>query len=403
MMDIAAASGPHRVEYQNTLEDWTALRKSLTARQKFATRLGPFLLLETLLIACLLPGALLLVALGQPDVLLIALALAALLNLLLFFAVRWPGRPDPKILRRTALALEPQFLEIENDRGWERRDWSLIARLQRTEALFILHRDDGLVYAVPLRAFASPVAAEAFIEAAHRFHEQAKRLPREDKPAPWQEAAGPPQVAASDTLQVRYSTSDRELMELQSGAALQTVDESPPSAPRSAGASSWLLLAAVVVLMLALARMGDAPLPLGIAAFFVFLLLSVLMVFPVLRVMRFVTSRWTQPAPPVTHVLTISPAGVALWAPGVETHTAWETIEAVQANHRVIVFSAHRPAVVFLHAVPKSAFADEAQAERFAQTAARYRKAAADRAAEKELVEAPHVETGNPYQPPQSH
>ncbi|MBW3596469.1 MAG: YcxB family protein [Planctomycetes bacterium] len=401
-MSEASAASPLRVKYQNTLDDWVALQKSVALEQRIWVRLGPILTLEAMIIGCCLPGTLLLAAVGEFNALLWGVGLIVIFNVLVFLAIRWPGAPDPKIFRPTTLEIHPDYLEIFNDRGWERRDWRAIARVQAAPELLIMYRDDGLMYVVPRRAFAASAAADEFAAAAQRFHEQAKERPRDDRPAAWQESSGPPVVEAADTMQVRYTASARELVELQGGAVLHTVEEPPKKQPASAGLFSWLLLAGVMVMMFLMMKAGGSPFSSSFAAFFVFHAVSVLMIFPLLRLLRLFAGRRMKDSPSLTHTLTISPAGVALWAPGVETRSAWETVDAVQQNRQLIAFTANRPALIYLYVIPKSAFADAEAGQRFAQMAARYRKAAAERVEEQELSAAPVVESGNPYQPPQS-
>jgi hypothetical protein len=323
----------------------------------------------------------------------------------MIYSVAKPWRaPNEETLRPATLTLHPEFLEVYGERGWERRDWALIARLQHTEELFIIHRDDGLVYAVPRRAFASADEEQAFVQAAERFHEHAQDANDLDRPASWQSAA-PVAVFAADTLQVSYATDAPELVELQHGTVLQPVDESPQPKAKPAHPIAWgaatVVMAAAAVLALSRGEGLETGTEILIGLFF-FPLSAVIMIWPILGILRIFGRRRKKPQRGVTQTLTVSPAGISLWSPRLETRSSWEAIDAVQQDDKVIVFAAHRPALVHLYVVPKPAFSDDFEARHFAATAARYRRVAKDAGEEQKQTDAPRVVSDNPYQPPQA-
>jgi hypothetical protein len=402
MAEPITSHAPLQVDYQNTVEDWKALQESFTARQRFMARWGAVVVLMAMAVVCSFPATVVFAALDQWTAVWLGwLAMAAIVAVLLVFVVRATAPPDPKILRPATLALLPDFLEVSSDRGWERRDWSLIRRLQFTDKLLILHRDDGLVFAIPRRAFPAPEAAQEFAEAIQRYHEQAKPPANDQAPAPWQDASGPPVVFAADTLQASFSSAAPELIEAQAGVVLHAVDEKPGKSSKPGVAIGWLMLASMMLVLLLLSKDGQS-LSSTLGGLVAFLGLTFVMVWPVYRAVRFLMARKQKPPVGATRTITISPSGVSLWAPRLETRTDWEAIDAVQENERLIVFSAHRPTLVHLYIVPKSAFPDEHEARHFAETAARYRRAASDRLVEQEPAPVAIAETGNPYQPPQA-
>jgi hypothetical protein len=401
-MSETLATPPLVVRYQNSAQDWKALQKSLTPRQRFMRRWGAILVLGAFIGLCCLPATAVLLALGKLTAVLTGWAMAAVFFVFMMFSIARSWRaPNEDLLRPATLALHPEFLEVYGDRGWERRDWALIARLQQTEELFIVHRDDGLVYAVPRRAFASGEAEEAFVRAAQRFHEQARTKSDLDRPASWQDAA-PAAVFAADTLQITYATDAPELVEMKQGMVLHPVDEAPtkakPGVPLVWGAAGLIIVAAVLVSL----RGEGSETGMGMLMGLIFFPLSaLLMILPTLGILRLFGRRRQVPPLSVRQTLTISPSGISLWAPRLETRSTWDTIDAVQQNDKVIVFSANRPAVVHLYVVPKSAFSDEFEARHFAETAARYLRAAKT-AVEAEPADLPRAVSDNPYQPPQA-
>lgn len=401
MTDEIAQAAP-QVHYQNTAEDWDALQKAFFAQQQLRTRLAPGLLVGGFVITCCLPGMLLLLALGQ----FMAFGLAVLTILAFtgfaFRSIRRSGPPDEKTLRPTTLVLRAQFLEVFGGLGWERRDWAMIDRVQTTDTLMILYRDDGLVYAVPRRAFSSPEVANAFLQTVQTSIEQGKLRGRPVSPAPWQVGSGPPLVQAADTMQVTYSTSAKEVQESHAGVVLHPVDAPPKKASRSPRVLPFLLLAAAMALVLANGRLSGNSMAHNLTAYLVFIVISLVMIWPVSRLLAYFAI-WRSAEPPSgEQTVTIAPEGVSLWAPGLETTSDWETIDGVQENDSLIVFSANRPMVVYLYVIPKSAFADEYAARRFAESASRYQKVAVERVQEQELAQPRRVETGNPYQAPQT-
>jgi hypothetical protein len=403
MAESTASSALLQVHYQNTVEDWKSLQESFTAWQRFMSRWGAAIVLTAMGVVCSFPATALFVSLGQWTAVWLGwLVMTVLVAALLVFAVRATAPPDPKILRPATLVLHPDYLEVASDRGWERRDWSLIRRLQLTDKLLILHRDDGLVFAVPRRAFVSPEAAQEFARAMQQYQEQAKSPANDQAPAPWQDSSGPPVVFAADTLQASFSSAAPELIDAQAGMVLHAVDEKPTKRPKSATTFGWVLLLTISVLVLLLFSRNDQSQLSTLGGLVAFLGLTFVMIWPVFRAVRFLTARKQKPPVRETRTITISPRGVSLWAPRLETRTDWEAIDAIQENERLIVFSAHRPTLVHLYIIPKSAFPDEHEARHFAETAARYRRAASDRLAEQELAPVAAVETGNPYQPPQA-
>jgi hypothetical protein len=402
-MEPTASHPPLQVHYQNTVEDWEALFESLSGRQRLVARWGAVMVLTAMAAVCSLPATFLLASLGQWTAVGTGwLAIFVIVAILLIFAVKASAPPDPKLLRPATLTLLPEYLEVVSDRGWERRDWSLISRLQPTDKLLILHRDDGMVFAIPRRAFPTQQAAQEFSDAIHQFHGQAKPPQNEQAPAPWQDAGGPPVVFAGDTLQASFSSAAPELVESQGAVVLRTVSEKPAQPAKPGATLGWMLLLAMMVLVLVLLTKDEQSWLTTLIGLVAFLALTFVMIWPALRFIQYVTNRKRKPSPRETRTISIAPRGVSLWAPRLEARTDWEAIDAVQENERVIVFSAHRPTLVHLYVVPKSAFPDEHEARHFAETAARYRRAASDRAAEKELAPAARIETGNPYQPPQT-
>jgi hypothetical protein len=402
MSESPAMTAPLQVRYQNTVEDWKALQKSLPPGKRFMHRWGTVLILTGFVFLCCLPATGVLLAFGQLTAVLAGWGLAAIfLVIMVFAAARSSRTPNEETLRPATLELHPEFLEVYGERGWERRDWALIARLQQTDELFIIHRDDGLVYAIPRRAFSSPAEEKVFVETAERLHEQAQGAADLAHPAPWQDKA-PAAVFAADTLQVTYSTAAPELAELQRGMILHAVDEAPQAKPKSAGAVPWVLFGivmAMALLILARAEARDSGIGVLMGVLF-FPVTALLMVWPTLGLVRAFVKRKQKPARDTSQTLTISPAGISLWSPRLESRSTWVAIDALQENEKVIVFAAHRPATVHLYVVPKSAFPDEFEARHFAETAARYRRAVHEAATEQTLTETPRVVSDNPYQPP---
>jgi hypothetical protein len=377
------------------------LQKSLPPAKRFMQRWGAVLVLAAFIGICCAPATVALLIFGKATAALSGLALAALLLIVgSVLAVRSLRAPDADMLRPCLLELRPEYLEVSGDRGWERRDWSLIARLQTTDELFILHRDDGLVYAVPRRAFATSAEEQAFIAAAQRYHELAQGVTDRLQPAPWQDAA-PAAVFAADTLQVAYATNAPEIAQSQRGLVLHPVNEAPQK-KKSGNPAVWMLLGlAMAAVFILLGGEDDRGVGTEIlTGLFLFPLTALLMVWPALAIVRLAVRLRQKPAPAVRQTLTISPAGVSLWSPRLEARSAWEAIDAVLENEKVIVFVSNRPAPVHLFTIPKPAFPDAFEAQHFAETAARYRGAAHDRQEEQKLAETPRVVSDNPYQPP---
>ncbi len=401
--DETADSAPPQVHYQNTLDDWRELRKAFFAQQRWTVRFASVLSIVAFVVACCLPAALLLLAIGQFEALSVGLVSAAGFGLFVLRLIRRSTLPDSRILRPTTIILHPEFLEAVSDTSWERRDWAMIERVQATDTLLAIQRDDGLIYAIPRRAFPSPEAAAAFLETAQRLFQQGKDRGRPTVAASWQAPAAHAPVSAADSIQVTYTTSAQEFASLQTGEPVHPVNkQSNETSPKTVSLFPLILLAVLAGLSLTQLQISGNGLAASLTAFVAFVVLSMAMAFPMIRLLKFIAARRTAPTVAVTQTVTISPTGVALWSPGLEKHNAWETIDGVQESDQLVIFSANRPMIVYLYIIPKSAFPNEFEARRFAETAARYQQAAIDRREEQELVASPHVETGNPYQPPQT-
>ncbi len=396
------SNAPIQIHYQNTVEDWMRLVKAYQDQQGWRQRWGPVLVLQAFMFVCCLPATLVLMVMGAWAPLAVGLLLVGVLNVFIIAAMRRTSPPDVRILRPTTLTLHPDFLEVWTDQGGERRDWSLITKVESVDDLFVMHRDDGMVYTVPQRAFSSAAQAEQFRRAAVQYHQDATERAPLDQVAPWQEVSGPPKVVSSDTLQVSFTASPVEIQKLVTAGVLHPVNEKPRKTAGGTGWISMLFAAIAIILVWTNARMLDDREIGGLESFFIFLGLGALMIWPSFRVLQYLMRRAQKNSHAVTQTITVSPTGVSRWAPGIEARSEWQTVDMVQENSHVIVFAAHRPVLVHWVEIPKSAFADDDEARRFAQTAALYRQAAAERLEETEPSIAPYADTGNPYQPPQS-
>jgi hypothetical protein len=394
-MSEPLAESPLEVRYQITAEDWPTLERRLRRDHRFAAAWGRFLVVGAYLLACCLPGFVILVLLGKLE----ALAVAGVLYLIAYVALLWKTKatpPDMRFFVPVTVTLRPEYLESTSELGGGRDDWRRIERLDYTEELLTFWSEEGVLHFAPRRAFSSAEAAKTFYEAARRFREHAPQSPLGDRPAFWQNPDALPSAQAKNALTVSFSISPRQQEEL-AAAGFRVVGQEP-APPKPANASRWLWVAILPIVLIVC--FGGWLVDALLAPLFLFLFVSGLMLWPVTLLQRALLLRRLSAKPRPSFTVAISAAGISSWSPGREGHTYWRMIDEVHENDHAIAFCAKRPNPFHVHVIPKSAFPDEHAARRFADSAAQY-VAAKTAEVEPPPREPKALETGNPYQPPQ--
>lgn len=386
------------VTYQFTAEEWKSLCRTLAGARGVA---APFLAALLMVAACSLPGTLVLFYWRHPSAWQISLGVFLLGGMLVLKGIKFSS-PAAQYLRPTTISLSRQCIQARSDLSSTRRDWSQITGVEIRRGFLLLRSADRSMLVIPLRAFGAPEAAQAFAEAAVDYRAAAAANPRDGDRAAWPRSPGD----ADD--EVSFVTSARAQQLLKNTLAPEPANLNPPPEPvaakRTIRGELLLLPVALLTGLLLFERSRGVALTHSLVVGVVVVALgAVLTLVPVARLVAGLTQSRAPTKPESLHRVVISPQGLWIGSPGQETQDGWPMIDDVQQSAEALVFCSRRPSLVHLFAIPKSAFANEAAAKRFFEIAAGYCASAIREFPETTMPPPPpRIETGNPYQPPQS-
>lgn len=376
------------IAYQNTSRDLRAVIRYLPFRRRVQLRFGWILQL----LACTLPGSLVLFALGDPLVPLVAWALLSLLFATRAAALAWSSHPDAPLAAIT-LRLQPDYLECETDQGCGRRAWSLVEQARLTEQFLLLHLSRQRLFAIPRRAFASRQQMQQAADIARR-HALAARSQSSDTlaaPPDFPEPPGVPQKQGEDSVEVHFRNSAFEITRVRHYGLQQ------PAGPGMGGLS----LAMLTVMMCAFLIMSRNVQGMEqLLASTLFLLLSSFAGLCLWTLARpLAETRGVPPEMLDPRTLVISPLGVWLRSRWVASFERWGGYQGVLSNEKYVALARRKTHELIL--IPKAAFAGSDDVRRFVKLASEAIERAPSEAAPADGEQRrPVVETGNPYQPP---
>ena len=401
-------------KYQNSSVDLQAVMRFVPFWQRVWPRFGWLLQL----LACTLPGAIILFALGEFLIPLVAWALLGLLAATRFMALQRQRPTESTQAESTqavmTLRFEADYLECTTPQGCGRRDWSLVRRVRLTQEFLLLFLVQQRVFAIPRRAFSSRQEMERAAETAQRYFEAAHDRPHTDDrppafsiPAPPATPIGPEELIAPEEpigpdgngIEVRFRNTAQEIVQVRH------LGMQRPASRLTVGLA---LALSTIMLTVFLVSFRDTQ---GVERAFASTLFMLLSGFACLcawiLLNPIVEARCVPPEVLLPVTLTLSTDGVWLRSPKVVSFESWSGFSAVPENDQFVGLMRRGPRELVL--IPKSSFENEGDLQRFESLASE----AIDRASrlDQQSLTAPGgptaagetvADTGNPYQPPGS-
>ncbi len=381
-----------RVQYQNTLEELQQLLRLFPLWQRMWWQYG--MMFVVVLPSCLPASLLVLVVAGWQGLAASWALVTACIGYVLIANRGAASAGNPKALRPMSITIEPEYVELQSDLGWSRRDWSLIHQVVVSADHIRLFQSALEFHAIPKRVFASAEEAEQFAETARRYWQESQSA---SKPrfAPTEPPTVEPEGTSAPMLNVRFQCTPHELVDVATGGLHQ------PGQKRPSAVSKWIhVLLGIVGSLFLFLWIEDMGWLIGLLcsmAAFVLLSLSFgVLMGPIQRVILRMNVPDYRLLP---HQLVISPTAVAYQTPRSIAWALWTSYDQVEQDERFVVFYYSKPHIA--QVIPKSAFNSPADAQQFGDAAIAFHETALT-PADSEPLDAIVLETGNPYQSPRT-
>ena len=348
----------------------------------------------------MIPGAVWLILNERWLSLLLGGAGAVVCVALFVVLMRRSARRNAEDLKDQTLRLEPGWFEARSATSWSRRLWTTIRQVSVVPGGLVIGIDSWLWYVIPARAFAGDDELRQFASLGQRYFDESQHhpTPTELTFPDWFEM---PVGVCTITYQ---STRADHLKVLRGGGGApssQLLSEPAKKPPNQFGCGFYLALVVVLMGLMVLLDQGKQstapqriwPAVLYLASCLVFWIVGVLLI-------NRVRARWAaQKVTPLEEVLTLTTRGCLLTSEGRISFLHWEDVNAILYNDTTINFQL-KPNVI--HVIPKRAFASPNEADEFIRRCHEYWSAIHAEPANPVPLSAFVVETGNPYQSPQS-
>lgn len=313
--------------------------------------------------------------------------------------VRRSARRNAQDLKEQTLRLEPEWFEARSATSWTRRRWSAVRQVSTAPGGFVIGIEPWMWFVIPSRAFSRDEEMQQFASLAQKYFDESRLAPTTSEltPPDWFDVP-------TDVFTITYqATRADHLKVLQKGAGTRSGQEPAETEKKPAKPGCGFYLASVVLLagMLLIMDFGkQSTAPQRIWQAILFLLSCFLFWFVGLMLLQRFRAHWAaNKVNPSEETLTLTTRGCLVKSAGRLSFLHWEDVKAILFNDATInfQFNAH-----VLHIIPKRAFASPAESEEFIQRCHEYWSAAHADPANPVPLSAYVVETGNPYQSPQS-